>query len=57
MLFFLISKTEAYKEHLLNERKDRERAQAQREKMRRDLEGAQSRNQSLQEQVEKWVQY
>ena len=43
--------TEMFKDDMLSERKDRERAQAQREKMRRDLEILQSRNQSLQEQV------
>ena len=52
---FLISvflfQTEMFKDDMLSERKDRERAQAQREKMRRDLEILQSRNQSLQEQV------
>ena len=40
-----------FKDDVLSERKDRERAQAQREKLRRDLEILQSRNQSLQEQV------
>ena len=41
-----------FKDDVLSERKDRERAQAQREKLRRDLEIMQSRNQSLQEQVQ-----
>lgn len=40
-----------FKDDVLAERKDRERAQAQREKMRRDLEVLQARVQSLQEQV------
>jgi len=40
-----------FKDDVLSERKDRERAQAQRDKLRRDLEILQSRNQSLQEQV------
>ena len=50
-IFFSVFKTEMFKDDVLSERKDRERAQAQREKLRRDLEILQSRNQSLQEQV------
>lgn len=40
-----------FKDDVLTERKDRERAQAQRDKLRRDLDILHSRNQSLQEQV------
>ena len=46
-----------FKDDVLSERKDRERAQAQRDKLRRDLEILQSRNQSLQEQVYKYQEH
>ncbi|XP_065652216.1 leucine-rich repeat-containing protein 45 isoform X6 [Hydra vulgaris] len=56
-LIMLQQQTEMFKDDVLTERKDRERAQAQREKMRRDLEILQSRNQSLQEQVYKYQEH
>ena len=40
-----------FKDDALTERKDRERAQIQRDKLRRDLEESRARNASLQEQV------
>ena len=46
-----------FKDDVMSERKDRERAQAQRDKLRRDLEILQSRNQSLQEQVYKYQEH
>lgn len=56
-LIMLQQQTEMFKDDVLSERKDRERAQAQREKLRRDLEILQSRNQSLQEQVYKYQEH
>eukprot|EP00111_Clytia_hemisphaerica_P019578 TCONS_00057772-protein len=56
-LVVLQQQTEMFKDDVLSERKDRERAQAQRDKLRRDLEILQSRNQSLQEQVYKYQEH
>eukprot|EP00794_Sanderia_malayensis_P012032 gene12032-13274_t len=56
-LIMLQQQAESYKEDVLSERKDRERAQAQREKLRRDFETSQTRLSSLQEQVYKYQEH
>jgi len=56
-MIMLQQQAESYKEDVLSERKDRERAQAQREKLRRDYEVSQSRLASLQEQVYKYQEH
>ncbi|XP_065063424.1 uncharacterized protein LOC135689977 isoform X2 [Rhopilema esculentum] len=56
-LIMLQQQAESYKEDVLSERKDRERAQAQREKLRRDYETSQARLASLQEQVYKYQEH
>ena len=49
--FFLLFQNETYREDFLNERKEKERILSLKDKLKRDLDGAQSRISSLQEQV------
>lgn len=49
--FLFFSQNESYREEFLNERKEKERVLSLKDKLKRDLENAQSRISSLQEQV------
>ena len=49
-VFFFVQ-NESYREEFLNERKEKERVLSLKDKLKRDLENAQSRISSLQEQV------
>ena len=49
--FFFFSKFDTLRDEFFTDRKERERIQAQRDEMKRELEAAQSRIASLQEQV------
>lgn len=49
--FFFFGQNESYREEFLNERKEKERVLSLKDKLKRDLENAQSRISSLQEQV------
>lgn len=48
---FFFGQNESYREEFLNERKEKERVLSLKDKLKRDLENAQSRISSLQEQV------
>ena len=50
-LFLLSSQLDTMRDEFFTERKERERIQSQKDKMKRELEAAQSRIASLQEQV------
>jgi predicted nucleic acid-binding Zn-ribbon protein len=51
LFFVFFSKLDNLREEFFAERKERERLQAQKDKMKRELEASQSRIASLQEQV------
>ena len=51
MFYVFFGQNESYREEFLNERKEKERVLSLKDKLKRDLENAQSRISSLQEQV------